>query len=89
MIQMYSIRYNILAFYRLQYKKDAIAGETPTLIMGIGDGTVNQRSLRACTHWSGLTASPISTLALQGVDHMGVLSSPDVLEYIRTVMQQP
>ncbi|XP_034101270.1 phospholipase A2 group XV [Drosophila albomicans] len=74
---------------RLQYKKDSIAGETPKLIMGIGDGTVNQRSLRACQHWSGLTSSPVSTLALQGVDHMGILANKDMLQYVRTVMQQP
>ncbi|XP_017153542.2 group XV phospholipase A2-like [Drosophila miranda] len=74
---------------RLQYKKNDIAGETPKLIMGPGDGTVNQRSLRACKYWSGYTSSPISTLALQGVDHMKILSHEDVLQYIRTVMQQP
>ncbi|KAM8717314.1 hypothetical protein ACLKA7_004076 [Drosophila subpalustris] len=74
---------------RLQYKKDSIAGETPKLVMGIGDGTVNQRSLRACQHWSGYTSSPISTLALQGVDHMGILVQQDVLQYVRTVLQQP
>ncbi|EDW04165.1 phospholipase A2 group XV [Drosophila grimshawi] len=74
---------------RLQYKKDNIAGETPKLIMGVGDGTVNQRSLRACQHWSGQSSSQISTLALQGVDHMGVLTNQDVYQYIRTVMQQP
>ncbi|XP_039483450.1 phospholipase A2 group XV-like [Drosophila santomea] len=74
---------------RLQYKKSDINGETPKLIMGLGDGTVNQRSLRACQYWSGYSSAPINTLALQNVDHMHILSNPDVLKYIRTVMKQP
>ncbi|XP_017853826.1 group XV phospholipase A2-like [Drosophila busckii] len=72
----------------LVYKKDNIAGETPKLVMGVGDGTVNQRSLRACQHWVGYTQSPIANLALPGVDHMSILNNNDVLRYIRTVMQQ-
>lgn len=73
----------------MQYKKSTIADETPKLIMGLGDGTVNQRSLRACQYWSGYSSAPVSTLALQGVDHMKILSNGDVLKYVRTVMQQP
>jgi len=57
--------------------------------MGLGDGTVNQRSLRACKYWAGYSKAPINTLALQNVDHLHILSNPDVLKYIRTVMQQP
>ncbi|XP_030240485.1 group XV phospholipase A2 [Drosophila navojoa] len=73
----------------LIYKKDTINGETPKLKMGYGDGTVNQRSLRACQSWEGYSSAHISTLALKGVDHMGILVHPDVLQYIRTVMLQP
>uniref|UniRef100_A0A1I8P7E8 Group XV phospholipase A2 n=1 Tax=Stomoxys calcitrans TaxID=35570 RepID=A0A1I8P7E8_STOCA len=72
---------------RLEYKKDDIAGETPKLIMGNGDGTVNRRSLRACHHWYGYQSANISTLALSKVDHMAILESPTVLEYIKKVMK--
>ncbi|XP_030384122.1 group XV phospholipase A2-like [Scaptodrosophila lebanonensis] len=74
---------------KLQYKKDDIAGETPKLIMGVGDGTVNQRSLRACRYWTGVSNAPINALAVQGVDHMGILSSSVVLDYIENIMKQP
>lgn len=73
----------------MQYKKSDISSNTPNLIMGLGDGTVNQRSLRACQYWSGYSSAHINTLALQGVDHMKILAHPDVLKYVRTVMEQP
>lgn len=71
---------------RLQYKKDTIADETPKLIMGKGDGTVNQRSLRACHAWIGRQSAHITNVALNGVDHMGILVHQDVLNYIKSVM---
>ncbi|XP_011207799.1 phospholipase A2 group XV [Bactrocera dorsalis] len=72
---------------RLQYKKDTIIDETPKLIMGKGDGTVNQRSLRACHAWIDRQSANITNVALNGVDHMGVLAHKDVLNYIKNVMQ--
>ncbi|XP_011178445.1 phospholipase A2 group XV [Zeugodacus cucurbitae] len=72
---------------RLQYKKDAIVDETPKLIMGKGDGTVNQRSLRACHAWIGRQNANITNVALNKVDHMGVLAHPDVLNYIKNIVQ--
>lgn len=74
-------------YYRLRYKKDEINGETPKLIMGRGDGTVNERSLRACHYWTSLQINNISNVELSGVDHLGVLEHPDVLTYIKQVLQ--
>lgn len=71
----------------MRYKKDDVTDDTPKLVMGVGDGTVNRRSLQACHHWVGYQTSNISTLALKGVDHMGVLVNKDVLSYIKNVMQ--
>ncbi|XP_067625050.1 lysosomal phospholipase A and acyltransferase-like isoform X2 [Eurosta solidaginis] len=72
---------------RLSYKKDTIADETPKLLMGKGDGTVNQRSLRACHAWIGRQSANITNVALNGVDHMAVLFHKDVLNYIKNIMQ--
>ncbi|XP_065358344.1 phospholipase A2 group XV-like [Calliphora vicina] len=72
---------------RLRYKKDDVSDDTPKVIMGVGDGTVNRRSLKACHHWAGYQSSNISTLALAGVDHMGILLNQDVLNYIKNVMK--
>lgn len=55
--------------------------------MGKGDGTVNQRSLRACHAWIGRQSVNITNVALNGVDHMGVLAHRDVLNYIKNVVQ--
>ncbi|XP_061399219.1 phospholipase A2 group XV-like [Musca vetustissima] len=71
---------------RLEYKKDDIAGETPKLIMGMGDGTVNRRSLRACNYWNGYQSANVSTMALSGVDHMGILEHQTVINYIKKAM---
>lgn len=63
--------------------------EKPTLINGKGDGTVNARSLQACTHWIGMKEQlkkNISTLEVANVDHMGILSDSSVVQYILAVL---
>lgn len=68
------------------YEKDPISGEIPKLDKGDGDGTVNIRSLNACESWRGYQTSNISIAQFQGVDHMGILSSQDVIKYIAQVL---
>lgn len=70
----------------LNYKKSQTVDGTPELIMGDGDGTVNYRSLAACNQWNALQKAPISTVELQGVDHMGVLTNDQVIKYILDIM---
>lgn len=53
----------------------------------MGDGTVNRRSLKACHHWTGFQSRNISTMALSGVDHMGILNNADVINYIKNVIR--
>lgn len=60
-----------------------------TLINGDGDGTVNARSLQACTRWIGMREQlrkNISTLSVPGVDHLGILRDSRVVEYILGVL---
>lgn len=56
---------------------------------GDGDGTVNARSLQACTHWIGMKkqlGKNISTLEVPHVDHLGILSDNSVIQYILEVL---
>lgn len=76
--------------FRLYYPKtsDLVDG-APTLMNGDGDGTVNLRSLEACTHWIGMKeqfGKNISTLKLPGVDHMGILSDNRIVQYVLGVL---
>lgn len=74
---------------RLHYSKSGDLDGSPTLINGDGDGTVNVRSLQACTHWIGMKeqlGKNISTLELPGVDHMGILSDNRVVQYVLEVL---
>lgn len=74
---------------KLHYTKSVDLSGTPTLINGDGDGTVNARSLQACTQWIGMKAQMgknISTLQLPGVDHMGILSDNRIVQYILDVL---
>lgn len=69
----------------MHYPKTGDLDGLPTLINGDGDGTVNARSLQACTRWIGMKEQlnkNISTLQLPGVDHMGILSDNRVIQYI-------
>ncbi|XP_037882913.1 phospholipase A2 group XV-like [Glossina fuscipes] len=72
---------------QLVYEKDDITDETPTLVMGLGDGTVNRRSLRACKYWSGYQAANITNVVFSGVNHMGILKNKKVLDYITRILQ--
>uniref|UniRef100_A0A1B0AJP7 Group XV phospholipase A2 n=2 Tax=Glossina TaxID=44049 RepID=A0A1B0AJP7_GLOPL len=72
---------------QLVYEKDDITQETPILEMGLGDGTVNRRSLRACKYWSGYQTANISNVVFSGVNHMDILKNKKVLNYITRIMQ--
>ena len=63
---------------------------TPTLRKGDGDGTVNIRSLLACTRWakeSNARGKAFRHRVYPKVDHNGILQDPasvqDVLEAVR------
>lgn len=71
---------------KLVYKKDNLIDETPTLIKGDGDGTVNARSLRACMYWRDYQSPNISMLELPKADHMSILADKRVLDYIRSIL---
>jgi len=73
---------------RLIFSKGTPDGKA-TLIMGDGDGTVNERSLAACQIWQTTQKQPIYSRAFPKRDHMAVLKDPDIMAYIKTVVALP
>lgn len=71
---------------KLIYKKGNLVGETPTLIKGDGDGTVNAKSLKACMYWKNFQHPKITMLELPKADHMSILGDARVLKYIKDVL---
>ncbi|XP_052758628.1 phospholipase A2 group XV-like [Galleria mellonella] len=84
---------NISTVERLVYKPGTWLDGYPTLAMGDGDGTVNQRSLAACQYWRGgrgrrLNAGkPVKTLQLPNAEHLKILQDQRVVDYVVAVMK--
>lgn len=72
---------------KLYYKPGTAIDGYPQLIFGDGDGTVNIRSLEACIHWQKSQKQKIYYQGFPGVDHTNILSSRDMLAYIKTVLK--
>jgi len=70
---------------RLIYSKTMPTGKA-TILMGDGDGTVNVRSLSACTKWAIEQKQPVYVRAFPKRDHMAVLNDPAVIDYIASVL---
>lgn len=73
---------------RLQYKKDKVFAETPNLIYGNGDGTVNSRSLEACVSWKSLQKQNVTAVELVNSDHMGILADQRAIDYIVNLLKE-
>ena len=58
----------------------------PEIIYGDGDGTVNRRSLEACGTWSQRQDYGVTLKGYHSVNHNGVLSDTNVLNYIKGVL---
>ncbi|XP_011632124.1 group XV phospholipase A2-like isoform X1 [Pogonomyrmex barbatus] len=72
---------------KLYYKPGTTVNDYPQLIFGDGDGTVNIRSLEACTHWQKSQKQKIYNQGFPGVDHTEILRNHDILAYIKTVLK--
>lgn len=77
----------ISLLYRLYYKEGAFP-KYPVLISGDGDGTVNKRSLQACTYWSEMQKYPIHEIPIKAADHMSIIKSNITIHYITSILQK-
>ena len=58
----------------------------PHVVQGDGDGTVNRRSLEACSKWSQRQPYNVTLKHYPSVDHQGVLGDENVLSYMKTLL---
>lgn len=68
---------------RLEFGLDF--NNSPALHKGMGDGTVNIRSLIGCEHWRNTPAQngkPIRSQQIPGIEHYNLLTNPTVVNYI-------
>lgn len=60
----------------------------PTIINGEGDLAVNRASLEVCLRWAD-SAYPFNSTVFQGVDHVGFLTNPRVLQAVGRIVGAP
>lgn len=78
---------NVGTVEKLVYKSDDLRSN-PKLVDGLGDGTVNARSLDACKLWAGQQTQNVYFLELPGRDHMAVLSDRIAVKYIVDILNK-
>lgn len=61
--------------------------DSPKVIYGGGDGTVNLRSARRCLEWVGKQKQKVYHKPYQGIDHMAILRDSDVISYVVELVQ--
>lgn len=54
--------------------------------MGDGDGTVNLRSLAACSEWKTAQTQNISIYKVRGVNHLDILNNQLIFDYIKSIL---
>ena len=72
---------------QFHYSKAQWYDDQPDVTYGDGDGTVNKRSLYGCLKWKGNQRQKIYHQEFKGVDHMSILGSQDILNYIEKVVK--
>lgn len=84
---IFKLTYILNLCYRLYYKPGLAIDAYPKLIVGDGDGTVNIRSLEACTRWQKSQKQKIYSQGFSNVDHTQILRDPGIIAYIKAVLK--
>ncbi|XP_014661427.1 PREDICTED: group XV phospholipase A2-like [Priapulus caudatus] len=71
---------------RFAWKAGKFPDHQPTATYGDGDGTVNMRSLRGCLRWERAQKQKVYERGYKGVDHMGILQHPPIIDYLQKVL---
>ena len=69
-----------------QFKEGEFPDTPPAVTYGDGDGTVNIRSLEACSKWSQRQPKNVTLKTYPGVNHNGLLSDENVHNYIKSLL---
>ncbi|GFQ96262.1 phospholipase A2 group XV [Trichonephila clavata] len=67
---------------KLDYSNPKDFPYSPKLSFGNGDGTVNARSLEACSRWQGKQKQPVSYKAFEKVEHLLIMHHQPVRKFI-------
>ena len=70
---------------QFQYKTTNFPNEQPSIVYGLGDGTVNDNSLTSCQRWQLQQTQPVFTAGFSGVEHVGMLKDSDVITAVQDV----
>ncbi|GBL87796.1 Group XV phospholipase A2 [Araneus ventricosus] len=68
---------------KMDYRKDKSLPNSPTLLKGKGDGTVNLRSLQVCSNWEGKQKQNVYTKTFPKVEHLDMLSNRLIVDIIK------
>ena len=67
------------------YKGNDFPNSQPTIVYGLGDGTVNDNSLTSCERWKDQQTQPIFTAAFSGVEHVSMIKNSYVIRAVKTL----
>ncbi|CAL4127353.1 unnamed protein product [Meganyctiphanes norvegica] len=62
--------------------------DSPTVIYGDGDGTVNKPSAQRCLQWNNTQKHRVYHETFKGVDHMAILRNEEPVNYIVNVIKK-
>jgi lysophospholipase-3 len=72
-----------------QFKYDnGFPNSQPTVLTGNGDGTVNLESLVLCGNWKGKQQDDVTVTVFPDISHFKLVSNMDVINYVKSVIQQ-
>ena len=58
----------------------------PKLVVGVGDDTVNLRSLESCKLWQKSQKQKVRVKMYEGVDHLGILTDSRLVADIEELL---
>ena len=68
------------------YKGKDFPNMQPTIVYGLGDGTVNDKSLASCERWQQQQTQPVFLKAFSGLDHLAMVENYDVIKAIEDIV---
>ncbi|XP_060080361.1 phospholipase A2 group XV-like [Ylistrum balloti] len=78
--------HNISTPGRLEFGPNMWPDSQPKVIPDDGDGTVNIRSLHACTEWKGKQKQNVYHKQFDGAEHMEILKDPRIKDYLKSLL---
>ena len=70
---------------QFEYASGTFPDQQPTVVYGLGDGTVNDKSLASCARWQSEQNQPVYLQAFSGVDHSSMVQNMNVIMAIQNI----